>query len=1054
MRRLLLLSSMVLFFASGTALAQDRTVSGRVTSTEDGAALPGVNVVLKGTTIGTATDADGRYSLTVPSSGGSLVFSFIGLQTQEISIGDRSTIDISLALDATQLSEIVVTGYGTQARRDLSGSIASVRGKDIATMPIQSFDQALQGRAAGVQITTPNGVLNNPPVIRIRGVNSVNLSGYPLIVIDGIPTFTGDNSANSAANNPLSNLNPSDIESIEILKDASASAIYGSRAAAGVILITTKRGSKGKSRLTFDTWAGWTKATNLIDLLNADQYMMIKNEGVRNLNANVLALTGDPGTNVEGFLPLNPAVNTNWYDHVYQTGFSHSSSLSFSGGTDNTSYYLSVGHTQQEGMIKTNEFKRTSVRLNLDHKVYNSFTVGTNFGFSNNYNFGPNSGSLPGQAFNTAGLGRIPLVLPPNISPYNPDGSYSVAGAGIGPGANINPATGAALNPGYYNPVLILDKNRQSSESNQIQASIYANWEIIKGLNFRTMYGVDYMNFEDQTFLTSLGGDGQSAGGSATNIYRTNKRWNMQNTLQYDLKLADKHNISALVGAEEQYTQIERWGVNRSLLADIFFETFQGNFTNVAVSGNVQTENYLVSYFSRLNYDFNKKYFVSINLRRDGYSAWANKYGNFYGAAVGYSISEEDFWKNSSTLSSFNFLKLKASYGEVGNSQGIGDFASLQTYSSGLYGALATLAYSQAGNTALTWETSKKTDIGFMFGLLDDRIQGEFSYYKNLVDGLILNVSQAPSKGIPGNVIPANVGSMDNTGIEFSVKFNAIRKTDFSWTISANFTTMKNEVLALATEGERIATPTSGLETANYTEVGQPVGSIRAVRSMGVNPANGQRVIRKADGTLVQYNHGGLGWTFVETGLAVPLAQHPNVLTDGEYYNSLPTYYGGLDNTFNYKNFDLGIFFQFSGGNYIYNGTKAGLRDMRFWNNHTDVLDRWTPENTSGKLPRYVYGDNVSNGSALVMSENVEKGDFVRLRTVTLGYTLDRSLLDKLNMSSLRVYAQLQNPLIFTNYTGFDPEIATNGNSNTGSSVDRNSVGQAKTVTIGLNVTF
>lgn len=1054
MKRLLLLSSMVLFIAVSNVLAQERTVSGRVTSTEDGTALPGVNVVLKGTTIGTATDADGRYSLSIPSSGGSLVFSFIGLQTQEIPIGDRSIVDVSLALDATQLSEVVVIGYGTQSKRDVSGSIASISGKEIANMPVQSFDQALQGRAAGVQITTPNGVLNNPPVIRIRGVNSVNLSGYPLIVIDGIPTFTGDNSSNSAPNNPLSNLNPNDIESIEVLKDASASAIYGSRAASGVILITTKRGSKGKGRLTFDSWMGWTKATNLIELLDADEYMMIKNEGVRNLNANVLALTGVPGTNIEGFLPLPTPVNTNWYDAVYQTGFSHSNSLSFSGGTDNTTYYLSVGHTQQEGIIKTNEFKRTSVRLNLDHKVYDRFSVGTSFGFSNNYNFGPNSGSLPGQAFNTAGLGRLPLVLPPNISAFNPDGSYSRAGAGIGPGANINPATGAPLLPGYYNPVLVLDKNKQSSESNQVQASVYASWEIVKGLTFRTNYGVDYMNFEDLLFYTSLGGDGQSSGGQATNTYRTNKRWNWQNTLQYDIKLADKHNISALVGAEEQHTQIERWGASRTLLADEFFETYQGNFTNIAVSGNAQTENYLVSYFSRLTYDYNKKYFAALNFRRDGYSAWANKYGNFYGAALGYSISEEDFWKNSTALASINFFKLKASYGEVGNSNGINDFASLQTYASGLYGGSATMFYSNAGNTALTWETSKKTDIGFTYGILQDRIQGEFSYYKNLVDGLILNVQQAPSKGIPGNVIPANVGSMVNKGIEFSIKFNAIRKTDFSWTVNANLTTMKNEVLKLATEGERIPTATAGLETANYTEVGQPVGSILAVRSMGVNPANGQRVVRLASGDLVQFNFGGLGWTFVDSGLPVPAAQQPNVLTDGEYFNSLPTYYGGLDNTFTYKNFDLGVFFQFSGGNYIYNGTKAGLRDMRFWNNHKDVLDRWTPENTNGKLPRYVYGDNVSNGSALVISENVEKGDFVRLRMVSLGYSLDKNLLDKLKISGLRVYAQMQNPLTFTKYTGFDPEIATNGNSNTGSSVDRNSVGQAKTVTLGLNVTF
>jgi TonB-linked SusC/RagA family outer membrane protein len=682
------------------------------------------------------------------------------------------------------------------------------------------------------------------------------------------------------------------------------------------------------------------------------------------------------------------------------------------------------------------------------------------------FNAGPNSGSLPGAAFGTSGLGRAPLVLPPITAPFNADGTYSVnraynadgspvtAAGGIGAWAILNPETGSPLTMNFGNPVLQLDKNKISSESNQLQGSIYGKIEIIKNLNFRTAYGVDYINYEDKTFSTSMGGDGWATVGSATNVYRTNKRWSWQNTLQYDKTLAENHNLSVLLGSEEQYTEVDRWGANRTTLADNFFETFQGNYTNIAVNSNMQTENYLLSYFGRLNYDYKKKYFASFNARRDGYSAWAEKYGNFYGASLGYSVSEEEFWKNSSALSKVNFFKVKGSYGEVGNSQGIDDFASLQLYSSGLYGGSATLSYNQAGNPLLTWETSKKTDVGFMFGILEDRIQGEFSYYKNVVDGLILNVQQAPSKGIPNNptndVIPSNVGNMQNTGIELSVKVNAIQSAKFSWTVSANFTTIKNEVTKLSAEGERIGTATSTLETANYSVVGKSAGSILAVPSAGVNPANGQRMVRKADGTLVQYNH-GIGWTDVETGLAVAA---PSQLADGQYFNSLPTYYGGLDNTFKYGNFDLGVFIQYSGGNYIYNGTKAGLRDMRFWNNHTDVLNRWTPENTGGTIPRVVYGDNVSNGSALVITENVEKGDFIRLRNVSLGYTLPSSVLNRVKIANARVYVQAQNLLTITDYSGFDPEVASNGNNNTGSSVDRNSVGMAKTFTAGLTLTF
>lgn len=1068
MRKLLLLKNVLIILLAliaGVAYAQDRTVTGKVTSADDGTAVPGVNVVVKGTTNGTTTDADGNFRLSVPASGGVLVFSFIGLTTEEINIGDRTIVDVSMRADVTQLSEVVVVGYGTQAKRDLSGSIATVSGKEIASLPVQSFEQALGGRAAGVSISIPNGVMNNAPVIRIRGVSSMSLSAFPLVVIDGIPTFSLDASTNSAANNPLANLNPADIESVEVLKDASASAIYGSRAANGVILITTKKGAQGKTRVTLDSWVGATEAFRLFDVLNAQEYMDMKNEGVANLRANLLRI--NPSTpasqlpTLNAFQPLiinGETVDTDWYKHVYRTGFSHSNSLGISGASDKTNYYVSIGYTAQGGMLKRNDFDRTSARVNLDQKVTRTISIGTNVSYSNTMNEAPNTGSLPGGAFATAGLGRLPLVLPPNVDPYNIDGTFHLSGAGLGPGNNLNPVGAGGLVTGYHNPDLILAKNTFTSESNQIQGSVYANWEIVKGLNARTMFGINNVTFEDLSFQTALGGDGYNAGGSATNLYRTSKRWNWQNTLQYD-KSFEKHNFSVLLGGEQQYTKTDRWGAVRTQIADDYFESFQGNFTNIAVSANnFQGENYLLSYFSRINYDYNKKYFASINLRRDGYSAWgAEKWGNFYGGAVGYTISEESFWKDS-PLSKISFMKLKASYGEVGNSQGINDFASLQTYASGLYAGVATLGYSQAGTPLLTWETSKKTDIGFMYGILNDRIQGEFTWYKTVVDGLILDVPQAPSKGIPNvpnpaliNTIPANVGIMQNTGIEFSIKFNAITTPDFRWTTNLNITTLKNEVTKLNNPDARIANTTLGLETVNYTTEGRSIGSLLAVPSVGIDERNGRRMFEKIDGTIVEYDHQGSGWT----DLAGNAVAAPSQIADGRFYGPvLPKYFGGFDNTFNYKNFDLGVFFQFSGGNYVYNGTKAGLRDQRFWNNHTDIFDRWTPENPGGKLPRVVYGDNVSNGSALVISENIEKGDFIRLRNVSLGYSLPKSLLEKASINSLRVYGQIQNAIMFTKYTGIDPENQANGNSPNGAGVDRNSVGQARTYTLGLSLSF
>ncbi|HEX8503784.1 MAG TPA: SusC/RagA family TonB-linked outer membrane protein, partial [Hymenobacter sp.] len=933
---------------------------------------------------------------------------------------------------------------------------------------------ALQGRASGVQITTPNGVLNAPPVIRIRGVNSISLSGAPLFVVDGIPTFSGNNSAvANVPNNPLANINPDDIESIEVLKDASAAAIYGSRAIGGVILITTKRGRKGQApRLSFDNWVGVTQPVRLLKVLGAQDYVTIKNEAVRNLNANRVRL-GEPGTNVEGFKIGQDAngnnIDTDWYDYVYRTGISSNHSLNFSGGTDRTTYFTSVNYTKQRGMLENNEFRRYGARLNVDHKLFDRVTVGTNISYSNNRNDSPNSGSVGDAAFGTGGLGRLPLVLQPNVAPFNPDGTPNTSGAGLGAGPNINPTTNAPLVGNYYNPVVELANNYFTSESNQIQGSLFANWEVLKGLNLRTQYGIDNITFEDRSFLTPIAGDGFSTQGSASNFLRTNKRWNWQNTLQYDRTFGEKHNFSVLLGNEQQQTDVLRSGYNRSQVADPFFTTIQGNFTNITPTGEFQGANYLVSFFSRVNYNYARKYLFTVTARRDGYSAYApeNRFENFYGASAGYVISEEDFWKNSALGSKVDFLKLVGSFGSVGNFQGIEDFATKQLYQSGLYGSQPTLYYSLAGNPNLTWEIGRKADVGLAFGLFDSRLTGDVTYYRNLIDQLILPAPAAPSLGIPNalgpgnlqNSIPANVGSMVNKGVELNLRFNAIQKGNFTWTVSGNLTTLNNEVLELATKDQSIPTATSGLETVNFTTVGRSVGSILAVPTPGVNPLNGQRLVQRKDGSLIQYNHqgtsglGSTGWTLVSTGANVPA---PSQLADGVFFGPvLPTWYGGFDNTFTYRGFDLGVFVQFSGGNYIYNGTKAGLHDQRFWNNATDILERWTSEASgNAKYPRVVYTDNVSNGSALVLSSNVEKGDFARLRNLSLGYTFTSGLLSKAKMNSARVYVQAQNLALLTNYSGVDPEVSTNGGSNTGAGVDRNSIGQARTFTAGVSLGF
>jgi TonB-linked SusC/RagA family outer membrane protein len=1040
MKKFLLVFSVLLLGAS--ALLAQRTLTGTIKD-DEGEGLIGASVVVKGTNVGTTTDVTGAFSLDVPADATTLVVSYTGFETQEVEIGASNVVDISMQTSQVGLDEVIVVGYGTQQKRNVTGNISTVKGSELTNIAVQSFDQALVGRAAGVNISLPNGVLNNPPVIRVRGINSINLSSFPLVVIDGIPTFTGDQSGTNAANNPLANLNPADIESIDILKDASAAAIYGSRASAGVVLITTKRGKSGKTRVAYDGWTGWTEPTRLFDLLNAQEYVAIKNEAAANA-----------GLTPRFFLDtLNgQLVDTDWYDYVYQTGFSQNHSLNFSGGTDVTNFFVSLGYTDQEGMIKRNTFERLSGRLNLDHKVGKLLGLGATVNYSNSTNAAPNTGSVnsqtSNQSFGIAGLGRLPLVQPPNLSPVRTDGSYSITSANtIAPGKNL-------ISSNYYNPLPILDLNEFTSESDLIQASVYGQINLFKGLYFRTQYGINNVTTEDITFQTAIHGDGFGQQGLAQNLSRRSNRWNWQNILNYDLNIAEKHSFNFLAGNEQQYTTDERWGATRTVLADPLFETFQGNYTTINPAGNFQGENYLLSYFGRINYSFNNRYQLSVNLRSDEYSAFAvgEKQGIFWGASLGYAISEEGFWKNIFG-NTFNYFRLRGSYGEVGNFNGIGNFASFSLYGSGLYGPDATVSFNQVGNTALTWETSKKTDLGLNFGLFNDRLQGEVTYFTNLVDGLILDAPQSPSKGIPGNTIATNVGSMENRGIEIGLTGTIVRGPKVTWTSNFNISFVENEILELA--GGDIQGIT-GLEAANITRVGQSVGSLYVVETRGVNPATGRRIFVNSKGEEIQYKHtvptGQSRWTYLDGRPAAAVT----VAADGKVYGpTLPTWFGAWDNTVRFFNFDVNLQVQYSGGNYVYNGTQAGLRDMRFWNNHTDVLNRWQREGDVTNIPRVELNDNVSNGSSFPISENVEKGDFLRVRNIALGYTLPNSLFgNKVSISNLRIYGAVNNAFILTNYSGTDPEVSTNGNSNIAPGVDRNSVGIGRTYTVGLNLGF
>lgn len=1044
---ILLLSFLFPVYASAQIQTQplvNATLSGVVIDADTKETLPGAVLQLEGVTHSVRTNDKGEFNfVTGQKLPVTLLVTYIGYERQRI-VATATPITIELKEEKRLLGEVIVTGYNVVKRKDFTGSASRISSAQMANRPAQSFDQLLGGQAAGVSIVQPSGVLNATPVFRIRGVNSISSGIYPLIVIDGVPSFTGQQGGN-VGNNPLSNINPNDIESLEVLKDASATAIYGSRAANGVVVVTTKRGKPGKAKVNYDTWVNVSTPFNLPKLLNAEQYVSLKNEAMLNAGKEAgFALQ----TRSDGSI-----VNTNWYDVAYQNGISQNHNINFSGATEETNYFVSVGYSNQNGILRTNTQDQKSVRANLEHKLFSNITVGTHASYSNNLGAGPATGSLPGQYIGTDALSRMTYVLPPNVAVYNENGSYNIQDKQrVGYGANNS----VASSPGYvgninaYNLQLILDKDKYTSESSSFISDVYAEWEFLKGLKFKTSYGFNKLFIENSSFQNGEHGDAGAANGSAINSNNRLSRTDWVNTLTFNTTIAKKHQLSVLGGYEEIVTNTSSWGAQRTGLTDPFFDDYQGGFTTITPAGNSIGDNGFISYFTSLNYSYAGKYLLSYSFRRDGYSGLpaGSRYGNFNGGSIGWTLSEEDFYKNSSLANILSSLKLRASYGVVGNIN-IGNYPSLGLYSSNTYNGQPTLGYSQAGNANLKWETSKKNNIGLNLGFLEDRITIEADYYYNKVDGLILDAQQAPSKGIPGSVISANVGSLYNRGIEFGVNAVVLRNTNFKWTADFNISTLKNKVTNLFNGIDIYAASNFGIQ--NLTRQGHSIGAIWAVPTDGVNAANGNRIFINRNNEKVQYNHiAATKWTYLD-GTAAPAID--NYLDGRIQGSSLPTYYGGFNNNFNYKRFDLGVGLIFSGGNKLYNGTRANLLDQRYFNNGTFALDRWTTPGQITDIPKAYFSDNVSTGFSITNSAMVEDGSFVKLKNLSLGYRIPVTGLLSGKISSARVYAQASNLFTITKYTGSDPEISINGNS-INSGKDHNAVVNATTFALGVNLQF
>lgn len=1033
MKKIFLIFSLAISMVSLT-LAQ-RTITGKVTD-QNGEALIGATVLVKGTTVGTVADVDGTYSIRIPEGATALVFSYTGFKSVEEAIGASNIIDIVMEADRATLSEIVVVGYGTQQKRDVTGSISQVKGEAVAHLATPSFDRELAGRAAGVQVTAPSGLLGAPPQIRIRGVNSISSGTSPLIVIDGVPAFSGDQGGFTSVN-ALADINPSDIESFEILKDGAATAIYGSRASNGVILITTKKGKAGKARFSYDGYVGSASAIKLFDLLNAREFVEISNEKNRNAGGatDIAALQNGPD---------GKPIDTDWNDYVYRDALQHSHVFSVDGGTDKTNYYFSVGYADQEGIVVSNSLRRYTFRGNLDQSVNKWLKIGFTSGMTRQENHGPLAGSnnLSGNTFGV-------MRMFPNVAVYNPDHptGYNIDTQNprtLGRGANA-----IEIANGIPNIRFVLDNDNRQSVNWRLMGTTYANVALAKGLNLRTQVGIDGIYVDDLIFQDPRHGDGFSANGRVSQAFSPILRWNWQNILSYDGTFAEKHNLGVTLVQEYQKQRSSFFQSSVSDMSDRFFQEniISGTFANQFAYGGI-SENGLASYLGRVNYNFNRRYYLSVSIRRDALSALPEdgRVGYFPGASFAWRVSEEPFWEGG-LADVLSDLRIRGSYAVVGNTN-IGNYPYIGSYGPAKYGTQNGIAYNNFGNDKLRWESQKKMDFGIDLGLFENRIMASLAYWKQDNSDIILRAPTPPSVGIPGNIISQNIGSLKGNGIELTLDATIVNIDKFRWNASFNFSTQKNEVVELV-EGQDI------ISDFNIIREGESINAIYGYKYYGVNPAKGNPVYVNKDGQLIENDlSDGKFYLFnpsnpQEKGEAASLSASQDRQILGV---ALPKWFGGFDNNFFFGNFDANIFFRFSGGNSIYNRTRADLLDMGFNNNGTEILGRWQSADNpgDGKTPKVILNQsNLVNNPNIGTSRFLEKGDFLRLGNVSLGYTLPKSVTERLSIESLRIYVQAQNYLTFTPYTGIDPETNTNG-----FGVDYNGNPQQKVFSGGLNLKF
>ncbi|WP_310397055.1 TonB-dependent receptor [Hymenobacter sp.] len=1020
--------SVLLLFAAclcpALAWGQATAISGRVSGSDAGP-IPGATVLERGTTNGVSTSADGTFSLSV-QPGASLVISSVGYTAQTIAVGSQTSINVTLAAAATELNEAIVVGYGTQSKADLTGSVTQLSGREVQNAPVPSFEQAIQGKAAGVFIENTSGKLGQGIKVRVRGTSSVSGGNQPLYVIDGIPLISENLSGTDAATNPIADLNPNDIESISILKDASASAIYGSRATNGVVLITTKRGKAGDSRFTLGYQTGLSEPTNKKEFLNATEYVDYFREAGR--NAGLEAFT-------EGRLQRysagnddykTGAVNTDWQDEAFQRAPFSQYDLNASGGNDKTRYFISGLYSNQSGILIGNKFEKIGTRFNLDQKASDKLSFGINVGLSrtrNNRISNDNAFSTPMQI-----VALAPIT--PTIDPRTGLASGALDLATGNPNTNF---------PTYYNPVLSRIGSSYVATVYRNLGNVFAQYEFVPGLTFRSEIGLDLLNQEENQFSGRITARNNGPNnGDGFNRRVTVARYTTNNFLTYRKTFSENSTLEVVAGMAFEERRFKSNSVSGQQFPSELFKTI---VSSASINSGLSNEsrNTLLSYFGRTNYAFANKYLVSASLRVDGSSRFGanQKYGYFPAASVGWVLTEESFLQDQNVLS---FLKPRVSYGLTGNQEFI-DFPSLALFAGNAgYAGIGGQRPSQLENKDLKWESTAQVDVGLEFGFLDNRLSGEVDVYQKKTKDLALNVNVPGTSGFTRQF--RNVGKLENRGVEFVLNTRNLIG-DFTWATSFNASINRNKVTNL--DGQVIE---GGF--LNRAIEGQPLGSFYGKEYAGVNPNNGSAVYylntAGADGS-------------VNRDTTSSYAAAERVLIG----NPNPKWTGGVTNTFSYKGIDFGFTFQGVFGNEVYDGGgkfQSANAGGGFDNVTRDQLGRWQKLGDITNIPRAVLFDVYGTGGSGESSRFISDASYVRLKTVTLGYNIPLSLVKSARLQSARLYFSAVNLLTFTDYKGWDPEVnadylASGANTGTGNIAQGNdfySAPQAKTFTFGVNI--